>query len=67
MEYPNDWQNVLSLNDVIIETSPHVGECGFRNPGKFYLWNPESWALESGMQLKETGIPLKIGILNPNK
>ena len=27
-----------------------------RNPGKFYSWNPESWALESGKQLKESGI-----------
>ena len=26
----------------------------------------ESWALESGMQLKETGILLKIGIQNPS-
>ena len=22
------------------------------------MWNPESWALESGIQLKESGIPL---------
>ena len=27
--------------------SPHVRESGFRNPGIFCLWNPESWALES--------------------
>jgi hypothetical protein len=27
------------------------------------LWNPESWALESGIQLKESGIPLTIEIL----
>ena len=26
--------------------------------------NPESWALESGIQLKESGIPLTIGIQN---
>ena len=25
----------------------------------------ESWALESGIQLKESGIPLKIGIQDP--
>ena len=67
MEYTNDQQNALSLNDVIVENSPHVRECGFRNPGKFYLWNPESWVLESEIQLKESGIPLTIGILNPNK
>ena len=34
--------------------------------GKFELWNPESWALENGIQLKESGIPLTTGIRNPN-
>ena len=38
----------------------------FRNPRNFCLWNPESWALESGIQLKESGIPLTIGIQNPS-
>ena len=28
-------------------------------------WNPESWVLESGLQLKDSRIPLKIGIRNP--
>ena len=37
---------------------------GFRNPRNFCLWNPESWAFESGIQLKESGIPLTIGIQN---
>ena len=37
---------------------------GFRNPRNFCLWNPESWAFESGIQLKESGIPLIIGIQN---
>ena len=27
--------------------------------------NPEPWALESRIQLKESGIPLTIGIWNP--
>ena len=36
-----------------------------RNPGIFLLWNAESWALESGLQLKESGNPLTIGIRNP--
>ena len=44
------------LNYMLI--SPHVRESGFRNPRIFCLWNPESWALESG-------ILLKIGIRNP--
>ena len=30
------------------------------------LWNLEPWALESGIQLKESGIPLTIGIQNPS-
>ena len=38
--------------------------CGFRNPRNFCLWNPESWALESGIQLKESRILLKIRIQN---
>ena len=33
--------------------------------GNFFLWNPESWVLESGIQHKESGIPLTIGIRNP--
>ena len=45
--------------------STHVRESGFRKPGKFWLWNPESWVLDSGIQLKESGIPLTIGIQNP--
>ena len=36
-----------------------------KNVDNFSLWNPESWALESGIQLKESGIPLMIGIQNP--
>ena len=37
---------------------------GIRNQGNFCLWNPESWALEFGSQLKESGILLTIGIRN---
>ena len=37
---------------------------GFQSRGKFSLWNPESWALDSGIQLKESGIPLTNGIQN---
>ena len=41
---------------------------GFRilESGKFHLWNPKSWALESGIYLKESGIPQTIGIQNPS-
>ena len=33
---------------------------------KFCLWNPESWALESRIQLYESGIPLTTEIQNPS-
>ena len=36
-----------------------------RNPGNFHLWNPDSRALESEIQLKGNGIPLTITIRNP--
>ena len=38
------------------DISPHVRESGIRNPTFFCLWNPESWALESGIQSLESGI-----------
>ena len=37
-----------------------------RNLRKFCSWNPESWALESDIQLKESGIPLTTRIWNPS-
>ena len=39
--------------------SPNVRKSEIRIPGNFCQWNPESWALESG-------ISIKIGILNPS-
>ena len=42
--------------------APHVRESRFRNPGNFSWWNSEPWALESGIQLKESGIPLRLQI-----
>ena len=36
-----------------------------RNPGNSGLWNTKSRALESEIQVKDNGIPLKIGIRNP--
>ena len=56
-------------NTLLIFQSPHVRDsgireifaCGIWNPGKFNgLWNLESWALESGLQLKQSGILLMI-------
>ena len=44
--------------------------CGIRKLGKFllleYKKNLESWVLECGIQLKQSGIPLMIGIQNPS-
>ena len=40
--------------------SPSVRESEFRNPGNCCSWNPKSWALDSGVQIKESGIPLTI-------
>ena len=54
--------------------SPQVRESGFSYPGHFCLWNPKSrkfcwwnprsWVVESGIQFKESVIPLTIGIQN---
>ena len=50
-----------------VEKSPHVKESGFRNPGNFCIWNPESWKfllVESGilgLGIRNTGL----GIRNP--
>ena len=32
---------------------------------KYSYWNPECWALESEIQVKESGVPVTIGIQNP--
>ena len=36
----------------------------FLNPANFCLWNPESYTLQGGIQLKESGIALTIPIHN---
>ena len=46
----------------LLKISPHVRrESGFRNPGSFCSQILESRALESGIQPKESRIPLTIG------
>ena len=46
---------------------PNFAPCkGIRIPGNFCLWNLKSWSLEFGIQLKESGISLTIGIQNPS-
>ena len=48
------WANSRQL----CKLSPHVRESVFRNPGIFCSWNPEYWALESGIQHQESIILL---------
>ena len=73
------WKSIWPLNKGPIPSSRPDG-CRFRhpasrvgafnpdspNPGNVCLWNPESRALESAKQLKESGILLTIGIQNPS-
>ena len=56
----------ISVSTLFMNESPHVKESGFRNPGNFCNWNPESWALESGIQVYESRIPITIRIRNPS-
>ena len=53
---------VVILVAVAAAFSPHVGESGFRKLGNFFLWNRESQVLESGVQLKQSRIPLTVRI-----
>ena len=50
----------------IPSASPHSSHLG--NPDSeiqdIFAWNPKSWVLESGKQLKESGMPLMMGIRN---
>ena len=51
----------------LLHNPPHESrESGFWNLGNFCWWNLKSWVLESGIQLKESGIPLTIGIRYPS-
>ena len=46
--------------------SPRVREWGFPNAVNFCFWNARSLALESGIELKDSGILLTIGIRRPS-
>ena len=50
------------LDQVTTSGSLHLRKSGFRSPGNLCRRNCKSWALESGIQLKESGIPLTIGV-----
>ena len=78
---PCSWLNLYLLVTlyrtvaVIISCPPSIASeiqeifaCGIQKLGKFAcgIRNPESWALESGIQLKESRIPLTIEIQNPS-
>ena len=49
-------------NKMLTKASAHVRESGFWNPWNFCLCNLESWVLECGVQLNESGILLRIGV-----
>ena len=51
---------------VYLVTLPLIPASPLRILSNLCLWNPESCALESGIQIKEYGMPLKIWIRNPN-
>ena len=53
-------RTIASCKGLRIPESGKFFAGGNRNPRKFSLWNPESWALEFGIQLKESGIPQKM-------
>ena len=56
---------VVYFSTVFIKGSPHaIRESGFLNPANFCLWNPGSYTLQGGIQLKESGIALTIPIHN---
>lgn len=58
-------QTFLSKNRPYPHYSDFYELHGFRNVRNIFLWNPESQALESRIQLNESGIPKTIGIWNP--
>ena len=62
----SDLGNSVSTHSSVASCKAHARQSGFRNLINVCLWNPESWVLESGIQLKESGIPLTIGIRNPS-
>ena len=61
-----------SRRNTNITISPHVKESGFRNPGNFCFWNPESWKfllVESGilcLGIRNTGVGIGNPTNNPN-
>ena len=61
----NDAKSTLSFPGLLGFIS-NTKSWKFSNPGKFFLWNPISWALEFGIQLKESGITI-LGIQNPRE
>ena len=69
------YKSTMNESTLITTVTLYIRESGLRNlgtfcliwnQGLFFLCNPESWASESGIQLKESGTPLRIGIRNPS-
>ena len=63
--YNNSYLVVYFTVRFSLRVSPHaIRESGFLNPANFCLWNPGSYTLQGGIQLKESGIALSIPIHN---
>ena len=56
------WSRKSTWPMAIRTESPQIRESGFRNPWNFCFWNLSSRALDSEIQLRESGIPLRNGI-----
>ena len=65
---PMLFKNTSPLPELAIKGNPdfEIWEIFFGGIQSFRLWNPDSWALESRMQLKESGVPLTIGLWIPS-
>ena len=60
--YANCFNNKVSKGSILLPPCKVIVKIW--NRGNFCLWNPESWALKFGVQLKVVGIPLMIWIRN---
>ena len=50
-----DYQLTIDRPSKVISRIRRTFACGIWNPENVFFWNPESWALESAIQLKESG------------
>ena len=58
--------NAFAWNEGLEALAEKKNSITFDGKEKFCLWSPKSWALESVIQLKESGIPPTITMWNPS-